>query len=204
MTEGRKDDNGKPRMELLPALAIEEVAKVLTHGADKYGDTNWRNVRGGYNRYVGAALRHIFQDLGGAVLDPDSGREHLAHAVCSLLFVLERRLEKLGENAEEIADYEKAVSLGIEEKKKQLAADMKRTARIYADRDIRDKTLIDRITELVRDDKKGNFIGVLMTPAGEVELNKRSYDEEFDPSHDYADAQRVCESGDKESGTDAR
>lgn len=39
MAEGRKNDriDGKPRWELLPIEVMEEVVKVYTFGAEKYG-----------------------------------------------------------------------------------------------------------------------------------------------------------------------
>ena len=36
--EGRKDDHGKPRWDLLPWDEVEDVVKVLTKGAVKYED----------------------------------------------------------------------------------------------------------------------------------------------------------------------
>ena len=43
---GRKDDDGKLRYDLIPPLALEEVVRVLTFGAEKYGPNNWRAVKG--------------------------------------------------------------------------------------------------------------------------------------------------------------
>lgn len=83
----RKDDAGKPRMELLPPVALEAVARVLTYGAQKYGAENWRGVE--RSRYIGAALRHVFAHVRGEKHDPETGESHLAHAACSLLFALE-------------------------------------------------------------------------------------------------------------------
>lgn len=85
---GKKFDAGKPRMELLPPVALEEVAKVLTFGASKYGAWNWA---GGivYSRLAGAALRHIFAWLRGEQTDPESGISHLGHAACCILMLLE-------------------------------------------------------------------------------------------------------------------
>jgi hypothetical protein len=58
--EGVKHDAGKPRPTLLVASlaqAVTEVAKVLTYGADKYDDDNWRKVPDGPARYNDALLR---------------------------------------------------------------------------------------------------------------------------------------------------
>lgn len=87
-----KHDEQKPRPELLPPRAIEEVSAVLAYGARKYSADNWRRATPdeARPRYVGAALRHLFAYLKGERNDPESGYPHLAHAVTSLLFVLER------------------------------------------------------------------------------------------------------------------
>ena len=84
---GRKDDDGKVRVDLLPAGALGAVARVLTFGANKYGDNNWQNVMP-RSRYYGAALRHLFARARGEVLDRESGLPHLAHAACCVLFLL--------------------------------------------------------------------------------------------------------------------
>ncbi len=92
---GRKDDDGKPRWDLLPFAEVEEVVKVLTYGARRYGDHNWRQVDNAPNRYLAAALRHIAAHRQGARLDDESGLPHLAHAVASLLFIM--ALEREGQ-----------------------------------------------------------------------------------------------------------
>jgi hypothetical protein len=86
---GRKDDAGKPRWDLLPPLALEEVARVLEFGARKYDPDNWRKVKGWRWRYVRAGIGHAFAHLSGRKLDKQSGLPHLAHAVCCFLFILE-------------------------------------------------------------------------------------------------------------------
>src|SRR6056300_576002 len=97
--EGRKYDGEKPRMYLLPPKAITEVAKVLTFGASKYDEDNWKKLDNLQNRYTGAALRHIFAHMDGEEVDPETGLDHLAHAMCCLLFKLEAHLN--GKSEEE-------------------------------------------------------------------------------------------------------
>lgn len=87
---GRKDDAGKPMMDLLPPAAIVEVAKVLTYGASKYGPYNWKHVPELDSRYHAAALRHIFAWAAGEKYDSETGLHHLAHAVCCLLFIIDK------------------------------------------------------------------------------------------------------------------
>ena len=96
--EGKKYDGEKPRMYLLPPKALIEVSKVLTFGANKYDENNWSKLDNLQNRYTGAALRHIFAHMDGEDLDPETDLDHLAHAICCLLFKLEA---KLGESKEE-------------------------------------------------------------------------------------------------------
>lgn len=88
---GRKDDLGKPTWALLPFDAVEEVVRVLDYGAQHYGAHNWR--RGiAYSRLLSAAFRHLAAFARGRRTDPATGRHHLAHAVCELLFLLEFEL----------------------------------------------------------------------------------------------------------------
>jgi len=90
---GRKFDGGKVRWELLPFREIEQVCEILTMGSVKYDDNNWQKVRP-VNRYIGAAFRHFVAWLKGEVLDPESGKNHLTHAICCLLFLLWHDNEK--------------------------------------------------------------------------------------------------------------
>lgn len=86
---GRKFDGDKLQYGLLPAIALKEVVKVLTYGAQKYEPDNWRRVPDGNRRYFDAAQRHIWQYKEGEMYDPETGFHHLAHAVCCLMFINE-------------------------------------------------------------------------------------------------------------------
>lgn len=86
---GRKFDNGKPMMSLLPPYAMEEIARVLTMGAKKYEIDNWKYVENGRQRYLDAMLRHINAYIKGEINDPEFGTHHLAHAGCCLAFLLD-------------------------------------------------------------------------------------------------------------------
>ena len=97
---GRKFDSEKPKMYLLPPKATVEVAKVLTFGAAKYDEENWRYLADAQKRYSGGALRHIFSHLDGELKDPETNCSHLAHAICCLMFKLELELEN-GKSEEE-------------------------------------------------------------------------------------------------------
>ena len=84
----RKADAGKSLVGAVPPRALLAVGRVLAHGATKYGRDNWRKVDD-VRRYHDAALRHVLQYLSGERVDAESGESHLAHAVCSLMFVLD-------------------------------------------------------------------------------------------------------------------
>jgi len=88
LATGVKHDGGKPRMDLLSAISLEEIAKVMTVGAKKYGDHNWR---GGilWSRVFGALLRHAFAYWRGEDKDPETGLSHMAHCGCCVMFLLE-------------------------------------------------------------------------------------------------------------------
>jgi len=89
--EGMKFDNGKPDYSLLPFAAVDEVVKVLTYGAAKYDRFNWEKVEA--VRYQAATMRHFSTHMQGEKIDPESGISHLAHAICSLLYLLDFELK---------------------------------------------------------------------------------------------------------------
>lgn len=78
--EGIKFDSDKLRWDLIPFACIEELAKVYTFGAKKYGDNNWQKVTP-KSRYVAAMLRHFCAWQGGESRDPETGLFHLSHMV---------------------------------------------------------------------------------------------------------------------------
>lgn len=86
---GRKFDGGKLQYGLLPPLALRETVKVLTFGAEKYEPDNWRRVPDGHRRYFDAAQRHLWAYKEGEKIDPESGVNHLAHALCCIMFMLD-------------------------------------------------------------------------------------------------------------------
>ena len=84
---GKKWDKGKLRYDLLPYDVLEQVVQVLTDGAEAYGDRNWERGMS-WGRVFAAAQRHQAQFWQGQKIDPDSGHNHLAHAIVNLMFLL--------------------------------------------------------------------------------------------------------------------
>lgn len=87
-TEGLKYDKEKPRTDLLPSKALVAVAEVLAKGAVKYDTHNWRKGIA-WSRVYAATQRHLFAWNDGQTIDKESGFNHLAHACCNLMFLLE-------------------------------------------------------------------------------------------------------------------
>lgn len=92
-----KADADKVRVDLLPVGPMMAIAEVLTFGANKYADHNWRKGFK-WSRLLGAAMRHLFSFLRGEDKDPETGLSHLAHLGCCVMFLLEHEQNKLGED----------------------------------------------------------------------------------------------------------
>lgn len=86
-TLGMKFDDGKPMWRLLPFRELREVVDILTFGVKKYAVDNWKKVIPP-ERYIDAAFRHFTSWVEGEKIDPETGKSHLAHAVCNLLFLM--------------------------------------------------------------------------------------------------------------------
>ena len=88
VTDGLKHDGGKPMLALVPSAIIRAVGTVMTHGAEKYGEGNYRKVEPA--RYRDALMRHICKWLKNPHgKDEDSGLPHLWHIACNVAFLLE-------------------------------------------------------------------------------------------------------------------
>ena len=96
---GIKHDDGKLPWDLLPFEAVQEVVAILQFGARKYNAHNWRKGMA-YTRLIAAAFRHLTAwamapMLGQDGTDPETGRSHLAHAACCILFLLSFEVNKM-------------------------------------------------------------------------------------------------------------
>lgn len=91
---GKKNDQGKVRMDLIEPEFIEGVGAVLTMGAEKYGANNWQNVEDAENRYYAATLRHLLAWRRGEKKDPESNLHHLLHVATNIMFLMHFEGEK--------------------------------------------------------------------------------------------------------------
>ena len=92
--QGVKYDEDKLQWSLLPFRALKEVVAVLGFGAKKYAPDNWQRVPEARTRYVDAAFRHLTDWQLKERLDGETGKSHLAHAICCLLFLLWFEIEE--------------------------------------------------------------------------------------------------------------
>lgn len=93
---GAKDDNHKPRLDLVLGDfhgALWGVGLVGTFGANKYTDKGWCKVPNAEERYLSAMLRHYLKYKLGEELDDESNLPHLAHLAWNALAVLQLHME---------------------------------------------------------------------------------------------------------------
>lgn len=69
---------------------------VLGYGAEKYGQRDQWRYGFEQSRLIAAALRHLLQWKDESHADSETGRSHLAHAICELLFALNQELTGTG------------------------------------------------------------------------------------------------------------
>lgn len=83
---GKKFDEGKLRFDLLSVHALTGTTRVLTFGAQKYGERNWEAGMS-WSRCFAALLRHVFAWWMRKDKDDETGLNHLHHASCCLHFL---------------------------------------------------------------------------------------------------------------------
>jgi hypothetical protein len=90
--EGMKNDETKPRFDLLDGEFIFEVATVMTFGAKKYADRNYMQLK--WTRVFSACMRHLWKWFLGEKADNETGKSHLVHAGCCCMMLYEMRKSK--------------------------------------------------------------------------------------------------------------
>lgn len=88
MSAGTKYDDGKPGYHLIPAYPLEELAKLYTMGAKKYGERNWeKGIEWG--RLFRAMISHAWKWWRGETYDKQDGQHHLASVAWGALCLME-------------------------------------------------------------------------------------------------------------------
>jgi hypothetical protein len=93
-----KNDQGKPRHDLIPPAVLTELASVLTYGAHKkYDAHNW--TKGfDWSRLYASIQRHLTAFAEGEDIDADSGYRSLTCALAELTFLLAHQLYGYGKD----------------------------------------------------------------------------------------------------------
>lgn len=84
----KKYDQDKLPYDLLPFKCIDALVEIQKFGMSKYGANTWQFVKNGKQRYLAAAMRHISLRMQGEAYDKESGKPHLSHAFCCLMYAL--------------------------------------------------------------------------------------------------------------------
>lgn len=94
-SESPKYDGGKSPVHLVVPDFILGVADILAFGAKKYAAWSWTEGKD-WSRDWSALARHALLWWMGEDLDPETGRSHLLHAGCDLMFLYVSWLRGIG------------------------------------------------------------------------------------------------------------
>lgn len=94
-SEGIKFDDGKAPWHLLPFDALKAVVSILAFGAAKYGDRNWEAGMD-WERLYRAAIGHLVSWWECEGPDTETGKSHLWHAACCVLFLVAYEIRGVG------------------------------------------------------------------------------------------------------------
>ena len=88
VANGIKNDKGKARWDLVEFEELDKMVGVLTLGAQKYEEDNWKKVDNPKERYFSALMRHVSAWKRGEVVDEDDGLSHMAHVMANAMFLM--------------------------------------------------------------------------------------------------------------------
>lgn len=94
-TDAWKADSGKAPWHLLPYDAVGGIVQILAFGAGKYSERNWEQGMD-WSRCFAALQRHLVAWWNREGADPETGKSHLWHAGCCLLFLIAYEIRGVG------------------------------------------------------------------------------------------------------------
>lgn len=86
---------GKVGLDQLPAEILMEWATVFDYGAEKYARDNWRSGTE-WHEFYGSIMRHLMKWWLGEDIDPETGLNHLVHAVWNAATLRYYQIHELG------------------------------------------------------------------------------------------------------------
>jgi hypothetical protein len=84
--EGKRNDSGKTRYDLIPTHLLKSTADVFEFGAKKYSSWNWCAGMQ-WSKVIGCMKRHMAAIERGEDIDAESGLPHTGHLMCNLLML---------------------------------------------------------------------------------------------------------------------
>lgn len=85
--EATKHDGSKPPLHLLAPDFLYAIADILDFGQKKYAPRNWEKGMD-WSRVYRAAIGHLFDWFMRKGPDPETGKSHLWHAACCVMFLV--------------------------------------------------------------------------------------------------------------------
>jgi hypothetical protein len=81
-TSGARFDEGKTRVDLIPAEVLLALGEIFAYGAVKYDLSNWRKGMK-WSKVYAPLLRHLYRAWANVNngLDEESGKPHIYHAL---------------------------------------------------------------------------------------------------------------------------
>ena len=103
-----KFDEDKAALELIAPELMFALGEILTFGKKKYAARNWEKGMA-WSRCFGACMRHMWAWWGGKTktttynflfgdLDMETGRSHLWHAACCIMFLIAFEARGIGDD----------------------------------------------------------------------------------------------------------
>ncbi len=86
MGDAKRFNAGKLRYDLVNPHAHEGMVRVLTSGAEKYGDHNWERGMP-WTAVLASLKRHLAAIEKGCDYDDESGELHIDHLACNAHFL---------------------------------------------------------------------------------------------------------------------
>lgn len=88
VVRGARHNQGKMRYDLIPPYPMEQIAKVMTKGAEKYAPHNWKKGMP-WSEVMGSLERHYEAFKAGEDFDDETGLYHMAHVAVNAQFLID-------------------------------------------------------------------------------------------------------------------
>jgi len=90
-------NEGKVELSLIDPGALEELARVLMFGSQKYARDNWKKGLK-WTQIIDSMWRHMNKILQGQDHDEETGLLHAAHIMCNAMFLCHHMANEVGED----------------------------------------------------------------------------------------------------------